>query len=411
MQIVLTLAAVLVAGMLLVDFATIHLTKISLQRQRAAGAALSVDEPGELNQATVAQELGRLHRLTLLYMGLAIALALLIGYILLTRLIVRPVSKLRAAAMKVAEGQAGVVVEATGSSELVQLQLDFNQMSRKLGEQHSTLEQRLEEIEKTADELRKTQDRLIQSAKLATVGRLAAGVAHEIGNPLSAIKGFLDLLETADPESEDAAEYRRLASEEVERIHRVIGELLAYARPGGHGEAGVILSDAVERSISLLRAQRVFDNVDAGLSIPDDIPPVMATMDQLSQILVNILLNAAQAMDGRGKVSVEADLVGDWKSSPEAEPSSAVRIRISDTGPGISEEDTGVVFEPFYSTKSASRGTGLGLAVTQSICERQGGMITVENSPEGGACFSVVLPVQITENGRVPEGADNSGNA
>jgi len=394
-QIVLTLAAVLILGMVLLDFAFIRLTRVSLERQRTAGEISAREEENRPEPTlTVGQELSKLHNLTLVYMGSSIIMALLLGYIFLTMFIVKPASDLSRAAEKVAEGQLGVEVRVGGPAELTKLQRDFNQMSRRLGEQHRVLRERLAELEKSATDLREAQDRLIQSAKLASIGRLAAGVAHEIGNPLSAIRGFLELLGKVDPASREGTEYRTLALEEVERIHRVISELLAYSRTGTAGETGASLLSAAERAISLCRAQPLFDGVETEVTISPELGPLHATTDQLTQILVNLLLNAAAAMRGRGKVTLEGEVHPSWRRNPWATPAPAAVLRVTDTGPGIAPEHMDRIFEPFFTTKGSREGAGLGLAVCQSICERQEGDIRAENRPEGGARFTVIVPLE-----------------
>jgi two-component system NtrC family sensor kinase len=316
-----------------------------------------------------------------LYAGATSLGILILCYVLLTRLIVRPVEELTRASEKLASGREGAIARVHGAAEVQQLALAFNAMARDLRADRATLEHRLRELEAATRELRATQDSLARSEKLASVGRLAAGIAHEIGNPIAAILGLLELVRAGGLEAAEEAEFLRRIQHETERISRIIRDLLDYSRADSV-TASCDLGEVVESAVHLVAPQKDLRRITIERRVPGDLPAVRGDADRLTQVVLNLLLNAADAIEGDGAIAIEIEA-----------HDQTVDLAISDTGPGIAPEVRGTLFEPFVTTKPAGSGTGLGLAVCWQIVDRLGGTITAEDAPSGGARFVVRIPI------------------
>jgi signal transduction histidine kinase len=296
--------------------------------------------------------------LFLFYLGLTAATVLLLTYVLLTYFIVRPIDRLRLAAERLAAGRLRTSVPVQGAAEVARLAATFNEMAALLREDRAALQDRLEELERTTAELTAAQEQLVRSARLAAVGRLSAGVAHEIGNPLAAIRGLLDLMQTGDLDPEEEEEFVGRIQREAERIHHTIRDLLDFSR-NEPGQAG-----------------RIENSADIS-----EVVSVRGDHERLRQLLLNLLFNAADALGEKGRIEVRASSGGD-----------VVQLVVEDNGPGIDREIIEQVFDPFVTTKAPGQGTGLGLAVCHTIVERLGGSIEAANRKQGGAIFHVRLP-------------------
>jgi signal transduction histidine kinase len=324
--------------------------------------------------------------LFLFYLGLTAATVLLLTYVLLTYFIVRPIDRVRLGAERLASGNLRTEVRVQGAAEVARLAATFNEMAAQLRADRSSLQQRLEELERTTAELTTAQEQLIRSARLAAVGRLSAGVAHEIGNPLAAIRGLLDLLQMGNLEPEEEREFISRIQGETERIHHTIRDLLDFSRsdggPTSRIESSSDLAEVVSDTIKLVDRQTRFRDIDLTLGLDDGLPRVRGDGERIRQLLLNLLFNAADALGGEGSIELRATNGG-----------GLVRLVVEDDGPGIDAAILDQVFDPFVTTKPAGQGTGLGLAVCYTIVERLGGSIEARNLPTGGACFEVLLPV------------------
>ncbi len=324
--------------------------------------------------------------LFILYVGITGAAILLFAYAVLTYLIVRPIDALIRASERVAAGQLAVSVPSQGATEVARLSRAFNTMAAQLRADRAALEARLDELTKATSELEATQEQLVRSAKLASVGRLAAGVAHEIGNPLSAILGLVELVRDGDLLPEEEAEFLRRIVSETERIHVIIRDLLDFSRTGTAGapdaEGAADLAAVVEDAVKLVGPQKDLRRIDIERRFESDLPRVRGKAARHTQVVLNLLLNAADALPNGGEIRIEL-----------ARAEGGVLLAVADSGPGIPEAILGQLFEPFVTTKPVGKGTGLGLAVCHTIVEQLGGRIRAENPREGGARFEVLLPV------------------
>jgi signal transduction histidine kinase len=391
---VIALAVTMTLFIVLTEITVSQLVRVAMLRHGDPAAEVQSDPATAVADTSTEQELTRLRRLVLFYMVTGAVVALLLGSIAVTRLVVRPLTRITRAVEDVSEGQLETQVPIQGSGELIRLGVSFNRMTRTLRENRLELEQQLSELKKFSSDLKSAQDRLIRAAKLASVGTLAAGVAHEIGNPIAGVLGLLEALE-GETDPAQAESYRQLIRKEIARIDRIIGELLAYARPAKQDTEGPQRSDlrAVLGHVrSLLGAQQLFDRVEIEVELGDEPWQVGISRDDLTQLLVNLLLNAAQAMGGKGRVSVEAERVADWRPALSVVSRPAVRLLVTDDGPGIDEAIADRIFDPFFTQRKSAQGSGLGLAICQSICDRGGAEIVLDREHKGGARFAITVP-------------------
>ena len=318
---------------------------------------------------------------------LCVVFLLVILYFSTTR-IINPLRKMAIATQEIARGDLSHKVEMKSKDEIGDLADSFNQMTaklksanKKLVEWGKTLEKKVEERTK---ELTEMQAHLVQSEKLASLGKLAAGIAHEINNPLGGILLYSHLLlEDTDKDSPYYENLKKIVKE-TSRCKLIVRGLLEFARPKEPEMSLVNVSEIIERSLAIMERQALFQNITIKKSYASDMPRIVADSGQLQQVFINIIINAAEAMDGNGVLTLESSLNTDG---------SLIEVKFSDTGHGIKKEDQKRLFEPFFSTKEVGKGTGLGLAISYSIIQKHQGTIEVESQPEKGSTFTVKLPV------------------
>ena len=293
--------------------------------------------------------------------ALAIVATSLILWWLNRSLVIQPVAALVEGTRRVAEGDLTTQIAVTAKHELGDLARSFNDMTRRLAD---------------------SQRQLYQADKLASVGQLAAGVAHEINNPLTGVLSYASLLQkrlTADAETREDLE---VIIRETLRCREIIRGLLDFARPVPPARRPTDLNEVVRHAASVVKNPLADHQVDLDLSLAKDLPPAHADANQIQQVVVNLLLNAANAIGSEGG--------GIHVTTREAE-GATVEIEVQDSGRGIAPENLSRVFEPFFTTRGTS-GTGLGLAVTWGIVEGHGGTIEVRSEVGQGSCFTVRLP-------------------
>jgi signal transduction histidine kinase len=258
----------------------------------------------------------------------------------------------------------------------------FGQLSGRLAEANEALREQVARLAALNQELLDARGELLRSERLATVGRLAAGLGHEIGNPLGALLGFVELAKKGGgPDVLEALEAQ------AQRIHRTVQELMDFARPGKMEIVPVLLGPSIEAALRLVRAHPRWRSMELHTSISNDLPRVLASEHHLVQLLVNLLLNAADACEGRGRVDLKAK-----------RQEGCIALEVSDDGPGFAPEIVGRVFEPFATTKALGKGTGLGLAICRQLMQAFGGDIeAAAPSPGQGAVFRLEFRAEIAD--------------
>ncbi|MEO7097622.1 MAG: ATP-binding protein, partial [Polyangiales bacterium] len=230
------------------------------------------------------------------------------------------------------------------------------------------------------------QQQVVRAERLATLGELAAGVVHELNNPLTSITVYAEYLvrklEAAGSEPSDIEKLRRIGGS-AQRILRFSRDLVQYARPSGRSLEAVDLAAVVRQSVSICEHLVERGGIALEVVVDPELPIVQAVTGQLEQVLINLITNAVHAVESGGKVSVRAQVEG---------PASVV-LEVADSGPGVADADRQKIFEPFFTTKPDGKGTGLGLPIVRNIVDQHGGEITVNRSDLGGAAFRVILPI------------------
>ncbi len=253
-------------------------------------------------------------------------------------------------------------------------------------ELNTRVENRTAELSEANEKLEATYQQLMMSEKLAAIGEITAGVAHEINNPVAVIQGNLDVIrENLGPAAAPVATELALIDQQVSRINAIVGKLLQFARPTDFGtfDESVDIGSVLDECLVLV--DHVLARGDLHIAITDDgAPPVRVNPGELQQVIINLVINAAQAMQARGTLDIHIAA-----SHRDGQPGAA--LTISDDGPGIAADKLAAVFDPFFTTKQGE-GTGLGLSVSQTLIRQAGGLITVRNRQVGGAQFTIWLP-------------------
>jgi two-component system NtrC family sensor kinase len=314
--------------------------------------------------------------------------------IILYKFVSKPVSLLDEGMHKLAKGELDHVIEIHSKDEMGLLANTFNTMASDIKRYKDNMENWTkaleEEIQKKTSEIMKAHDQLINAEKLASLGRMAAGVAHELNSPLTGIVTFSHLmLKRIPPENTQDVEDLEVIIEQAERCSKIIKGLLGFSRKTSAEKVFVNINSLTENTIAMVRNQAKFHNIKFNLNFDESIPQIPTDPSQLQQVFINLLINAADAMNERGQVTVATRVSSDTASGKKY-----IEVEFTDSGPGIPEEHLGRVFEPFFTTKPVGKGTGLGLAVSYGIIKKHGGNIFVRSEMGRGASFFVRLPVE-----------------
>jgi two-component system NtrC family sensor kinase len=353
---------------------------------------------------------------------------ILIAYLVadrqLSRSVLKPIEGMVRGSEKIASGDEGHRLVGSDTAELDRLATAVNTMAASLIQNQADLARNVESLDSTNQALSEARMRLVRSEKLASIGRLSAGVAHEVGNPLGAILGYAAL---GRKESITDSEWLEGIVYEAHRIDRIVRGLLDYARPKAASTSDFEINEIATRTIQMMTLQGRFKEVDVETDLAEGLPPVRADPHQLEQVLVNLLLNASDAIQETGRsgtirITTRMTTAGqsraDAKHRRDSDPrgidythlrrfegaldpgpqrslqpgDAVVELAVSDDGSGLSEEASARLFEPFFTTKEPGSGTGLGLAVSARLIEGMGGTIEVVSGVETGASFRLMLP-------------------
>ena len=343
---------------------------------------LEVSDPLSERDELIESTLSRLALLALLIMVLSSLVAWGLG----VWLVGRPVQALVQKARRVGRGDLSGPLVLSQADELGLLASEMNLMCEHLeAARRSILE------EEGARQFAEKQ--LRHAERLATVGALVAGIAHELGTPLNVITGRAGLIADGHLEEDEVRDSAHIVREQAQRITHIVKQLLEFARRSEPRASRVNLGDLLERTVSLLRSAREDDEVLLTWTPPDEPLEVLADAGQLQQVISNLVVNAFQAMGHAGTVAVT--LARDRRARPGSgePPRPVARVEVQDDGPGIAPEYLPHIFEPFFTTKEVGQGTGLGLSVSYGIVEEHDGWIEVASPPGQGARFGVFLPL------------------
>jgi two-component system NtrC family sensor kinase len=345
----------------------------------------------ELSLTSLFQDLVYSQRLFLVYSLINLLFFAMLGFFRLYRAIVKPIERLVNTAEEFRDEAEFSFPPAARASEFNRLSASLNRMLSRIHRDRARLSETVASLEQANLGLRKAQEDMVRAEKMASVGRLSAGIAHEIGNPIGIILGYLELLRKPGVAEEQHHDFIRRAEGEANRVHTIIRQLLDFSRPAPALHDGpVSVHEVLEEVLELCRIQPLMNTISLDLLAEAGRDLVRAPGDQLKQIFLNLILNAADAInslpvpDSQGMITIKTGNPGD---------SETLSIEVSDNGPGFGAEHLAYVFDPFYTTKEPGKGTGLGLSICFTIAENLGGEISAADNPDGGARITLVLPL------------------
>jgi signal transduction histidine kinase len=324
----------------------------------------------------------------LFYILMDTVVLVLVGYVLLSRIVVKPIDKLLGMTGTYKDGFRVPSMPESSRNEIGDLTRSLSHMLKRLDENKRELQSHISSLEKANRDLRQAQDEIIRSEKLASVGRLAAGIAHEIGNPIGIILGYLDLLNSADIAEADKKDFLSRIESEIVRVNRIIRQLLDFSRPSSGEPQKTRVHDLVKMTLAMLEPQPMMEGIRTTLDLKAQKDMVLADPNHLQQVFLNIVMNAADALaEGKEEGRIRQLTIQSERTA------NSIELRFRDNGPGIPEEGLLRIFDPFYTTKEPGKGTGLGLSVCYRIVEGLGGTIRAESKAGEGATIVVSLPL------------------
>jgi len=332
----------------------------------------------------------------LLYIVTNAVLLTLLGLYRMIQLTIKPINRLVKKAEEYRDNNPFVFKSEREENEFGQLSRSLNRMMIRISNDKEALKNSLLSLESANIEIRKAQKEIIRAEKLASVGRLAAGIAHEIGNPIGIVLGYLGLLKGSAISQEERDDYISRAEAEISRIKSIIRELLDFSRPMDEVSEDVTVHAIIHETTDILKVQPLMNNISIDLKLGAECDTVHADPNQLRQVFINLMMNAADAISSTessegGKLTIETRVT----AGPEIDSSNKfLIIEIEDNGPGISAENLENIFDPFFTTKEPGKGTGLGLAVCFMIVEQAGGKISAESDGSSGTTFKISLPLK-----------------
>lgn len=327
--------------------------------------------------------------------GFIVIASLSVGFFV-HRLVYLPLRDLESGARRLSSGNLDQPIPVRSGDELGKLASSFNAMTNALRNSRAelrdwghTLEQKVEE---RTQELRRAQAETVRGEKLASVGLLASGVAHELNNPLTGILTFSHLLRDKMPEKSQDAEDMDLVIRETKRCAAIIKRLLDFAREKLPEKKFTDLNQVIEDTVRLVERPAHLRDIEITADLDRNLPPIWIDADQIKQVIMNMLVNAQHAVEEKGSIIIRTGLSA-HPSAQAGEPTPMVAISIIDTGCGIPPENLRRIFDPFFTSKDVGKGTGLGLSVSHGIIEAHGGLIEVESKVGEGSTFRVLLPL------------------
>jgi len=388
----------------------------------------------------VSQSLARSRKLLFFYVVLDILILVAFGTYIFSKLVVKPVQQLVQTAEGFQEGDRIPDVSAGEQNELGMLSQALNTMLQRLAENKEELHQHVISLEQANLELRRAQQEVIFSEKLASVGRLAAGIAHEIGNPIGIVLGYLELLQRDDIDQAERLELNNRMGTEIQRINQTIRQLLDFSRPGSSERQPISVHPLIQDTLDVLEHQLRQQRIKVALELEAQLDKVFANADQLKQVFLNLTVNAADAMEatsertqgGQLRVRTRSFEGGNLVKESAAgqplrrstDPSAVdyshlrrtrgttkdrwIEIQFADTGIGIPQENQERVLDPFFTTKEVGKGTGLGLSVSIQIIEALGGRMDLFSNPGEETVVSIMLPLHEEDLGSSGQKAEGS---
>jgi two-component system NtrC family sensor kinase len=347
------------------------------------------------------QSLRRSQKILFIYLLINTVVLTLIGIYRLSKVYFQPLARLARRAQDYREDDEMLFSVRKEDNELHNLSGSLNSMLRRISADKEKLRSTVNSLEKANLELKRAQEEIIRAEKLASVGRLSAGIAHEIGNPIGIVMGYLELIKQKDIPDAERNEYIHRTEAEIERINTIIRQLLEISRPSNAGSKVVSVHELIDDIAEVLDVQPLMSGIALECRLEAQNDKVLADSNQLRQVFLNLMINAADAISSggktvNGKLLIQSALAGDTSERPQ-DLKTHLKIMFIDNGPGIPKENIANIFDPFYTTKEPGKGTGLGLSVSFMIVEGFGGKMTVSSAIGKGTTMTLFLPTVESE--------------
>jgi signal transduction histidine kinase len=360
-------------------------------------AGISVEYPLDQNYLIFR----KIQTILLIYIVINTVILAYIGVYRISRLVLRPLQRLSKRVDEYRDDSGMLLFDDKWDNEFNKLSKSINSMLARIAEDKDKLSLTVRSLEKSNRQLQQAQNDIVRAEKLASVGRLSAGIAHEIGNPIGIVIGYVELLKQGDISESERLEFLHRIENETARIDVIIKQLLDFSRITDTQNEQVSIHQLIEETVAIIRFQPAVNHIDFTFvfNAKDDI--VMADAAKLRQVFLNLILNAVDAISSKKaqtgkKIEISTQLADQpAKKEPGGQP--MIQIMFTDNGVGIPEKSIDKIFDPFYTTKSPGKGTGLGLSVSFRIIEGLNGKIEAVSEPEIGTTMSIFLPLAAQE--------------
>ncbi len=345
--------------------------------------------------------LREIQQFVLIYVLTNMIILTLFGLYRMHQLIVKPLNRLVERAEEYSDEDGVAFIYEKEKSEIGVLSRSLNQMLKRISGDKEKLHLSLSSLEKANIDLKKAQKEIIRAEKLASVGRLSAGIAHEIGNPIGIVLGYIELLKQQDISDDEKNDFLLRSEKEVNRINGIIRQLLDFSRPSSEILENISVHKIIDETISTLKVQPIMMDIQVSSSLQAENDTVFGDSNQLGQIFLNLIINAADALfsekeraGGEIEISTRVEVGSETDNSKPD-----LIISFDDNGHGIPEAALNNIFDPFYTTKDPGKGTGLGLSVCFMIVDQMGGSIKAHSKEGRGTTMTVRLPLVTSGSG------------
>lgn len=361
-----------------------------------AGASIVLDLEG------IYRTLRHTQRLLFIYILINTVILTIIGFYRLSKIFLNPVHRLVKRAEDYKEEDEIFFLARKEDNEFSKLSNALNRMLKRISDDKVKLQETVRSLEKSNIDLKRAQKDIIRAEKLASVGRLSSGIAHEIGNPIGIVLGYLELIKQNDITNDEKKEFIVRAENEINRINTIIRQLLDFSRISNDELKAVAVHEIITEVSEVIKFQPLMSNIDLRLSLTAERDTVIADPNQLRQVILNLIINAADAISsspslGPGKLNISSTIVPGVQAGLKHDQT-LLKIMFVDNGPGIPEEVITNIFDPFYTTKDPGKGTGLGLYVCFLIIEGIGGKIQATSTEGRGATMTIYLPLSCSNS-------------
>ena len=371
----------------------------ALQQRGKTVAAGGVDA----SLTAVYTDLQRIQKVALVFVVINSFFFALFGNRQLSRIYFKPLKRLARRAESYEDENALFFSVRKEDNEFAVLSASLNKMLNRIAEDRRMLKETIDSLTAANAELKQARNDVIRAEKLATVGRLTSGIAHEIGNPIGIVLGYLDLLKQPDLDENEHREFIARSEKEITRIHNIIRQMLDMSRSSGDEAKAVSIHDLIQDLISVFSYQPSASEIHFETHLDAGRDTVVADPDRLRQVFLNILLNAVDAVTSDGvsdpRIVAATRFANFGDTCQNSGDQAFIEVSIQDNGPGIDPEHLPRIFDPFFTTKAVGKGTGLGLSVADMIIEKLGGKMTVSGNESGGVIFRIVLPLASVTGG------------